>query len=117
MFALLVIGLTCLMASTVSGEADPQYLYSPYTYTYPQYHYPSVYHAYQPYYYPYTYPAVTVVGTSSNTVEDTETTKAEPAHALRRIIPLFDYRYSTQKTKKIRTKYFSSSSERVAYNS
>ena len=96
MFALLVIGLTCLMASTVSGEADPQYLYSPYTYTYPQYRYPSVYHAYQPYYYPYTYPAVTVVGTSTNTVENTETTKAEPAHALRRIIPLFDYRYSSQ---------------------
>ena len=73
MFTLLVTGLTCLMASMVSGEAeaeaDPHFFYNPYpsypTSFYPSYpsyptsYYPS-YPSY-PYYYPtlgsrYTYP-------------------------------------------------------------
>ena len=62
MFTLLVTGLTCLMASMVSGEAeaeaDPHFFYNPYP-SYPTSYYPS-YPSY-PYYYPtlgsrYTYP-------------------------------------------------------------
>ena len=63
MFTLLVTGLTCLMASMVSGEAeaeaDPHFFYNPYP-SYP-YYYPTSYYPYPsyPYYYPtshYTYP-------------------------------------------------------------
>ena len=88
MFTLLVTGLTCLMASMVSGEAeaeaDPHFFYNPYPsypYYYPTSYYPS-YPSY-PYYYPtshYTYPTRFVK--TSAAAATPEAAKEETAEAV-----------------------------------
>ena len=78
------------MASTVSAEAeaDPQFLYNPYPYTYNAYQ-----PVYQPYYYPsYSYPTYTYPSYPSY---PSVTTKSVPAKEekpqIRKIVPIFDY--------------------------
>ena len=121
MFTLLVTGLTCLMASMVSGEAeaeaDPHFLYNPYP-SYPYYYptsYPTSYYPSYPsypsypYYYPtshYTYPtrfvktaAVTPEAPKEETVEAVPEAPAAVATPnslpsgplIRRIVPFWGY--------------------------
>merc|ERR1712226_52688 len=79
MFTLLVTGLTCLMASMVSGEAeaeaDPHFFYNPY----PSY----------PYYYPtshYTYPTRFVK--TSAAAATPEPPKKKPLKLFRKLLQL-----------------------------
>lgn len=113
MFALYTLGLTCLMASTAYGEAQffyptashhvyapRQHVYSPWqspyansfyypqyqSQYYPQYQQPLVYYPSAPY-----QPQQPQVQVSSAASKPVEVEKKEEKHALRQIIPTFDY--------------------------